>query len=115
MIKLPQASELPFEMLLATGIGYGAGRIWEGNPKLLALVMAVSTIADLILFKLTKPIGQVLNFSAEAVYSVTSLAASATTVCALFRLNQVSQSMAGFYIFGSLAIFFAKLSILSKG
>jgi hypothetical protein len=122
MIPTPQLSQLPFDLFVFAGAGYVFGRLNSVNERLLTGVLAVASIANHILFqivsrwinpKLNEKFE--LNFSSGAVYTGTNAVVMIATLIAAQQLELLSRNWAGVLIFGSLAIFAARLRVLAAG
>jgi hypothetical protein len=122
MIPTPQLSQLPFDTLIFSAAGYVMGRLANVNERLAAAVLAIASIANHILFQIVdRWINPQLkdrfelNLSSGAIYTGTNGAVAIATILAAQQLDLLSRHWAGVLIFGSLAIFAARLRVLAAG
>lgn len=114
MILTPRFSQLPFDMLVMGGLGYGLGYFFDANAKLSATVLAIGSIANLILFKISDHwIRPQLKISPEAIYTGTNAITTITSVFAARHFELISRRVAGLAIFALLGVFAARLKILA--
>lgn len=123
MIVTPHLSHLPFDIFLYSGAGYLLGRLALVNEHLSAIVLATASIANHIIFQVTNQwirpfITQKFqlkkDLSSESIYVGTHAVVSILTIIAAQQLNLLSRRVAGLFIFCSLGILGARISLLSK-
>lgn len=121
MIAIPKLSHLPFDTLLMGGIGFALGRLAQVNERLSASVLAVTSIANYILFeaanRFVRPflnrIIRPLEISPEALYTGTNALVWTATILAAQSLDLISGRIAGLGLFVVAGVLATRISLLS--
>jgi hypothetical protein len=114
MFVTPQLSQIPYDILAWSGIGYAIGRFAEVNAKLAAEVLVIATLANHILFQMANQwIAPKFQISSEAIYTATNAVIAMTTILVCQQLELISRRMAGCLVFTSLAVLLARLKIIA--
>ena len=114
MCATPQIIQLPFDITISGGVGYGLGRLYGVDERLAAITLSVASLANQLLFHITNyAVGSKFNLSPAAIYAGTNALSATATILALQQMELISQRFAGMLIAGAAIIFISRLKILS--
>lgn len=85
----PNPFILPFSAPCWASIGYIYGKITDASPKMCAVILAISEIADVALFAAVALTGMARGCTIRDIYSYTGLAVDAITVLAMYHFNLI--------------------------
>lgn len=120
MIHVPRLSHVPFDALIAGGVGFALGHLSKVDAKLSALTLAVASVANYLLFKsfdcFFRHAVKVKDpaFASRAIYVTTNFVISSATIIAAKYFELLSNRMTVVCLFGSLGYLAVRLKLLNQ-